>query len=77
MMLTSDMSLIRDLPIEETGQVLCSYDSCPINEIETYDHVVTFANDNQAFINQFSNAFEIMIEHGYGDAANPLEDVLD
>ena len=66
MMLTADMSLIKDLPVEETGQVSqCTYSTCPDTQSDTMLWASLFAIDNTLFISTFSEAFQIMIGHGY------------
>ncbi len=66
-MLNSDMALIFEIePFlnRDTGRVTCDWRDCPINE-QTEDITRSYAQNNQQWINDFADAFELLILTGY------------
>ena len=65
-MLNADMALIRNLSSKtDDGEVSCNYTTCPVANSETVTWVDAFADDNNLWIDEFSKAFEKMIESGW------------
>ena len=65
-MLNADMALIRNLSSKtDDGEVSCTYTTCPVASSETVTWVDAFADDNNLWIDEFSKAFQKMIESGW------------
>ena len=65
-MLNADMALIRNLSSKtDDGEVSCTYTTCPVANSETVTWVDAFADDNNLWIDEFSKAFQKMIENGW------------
>ena len=66
-MLNSDMALIFEIePFlnRNSGRVTCDWRDCPINE-ETEDITRSYAQNNQQWLDDFADAFELLILTGY------------
>lgn len=66
-MLNSDMALWNDIePFlnRRTGKVRCNWRTCPLNP-STKDITAIYARENQIWLNDFADAFELLITTGY------------
>jgi hypothetical protein len=70
-MLNSDIALVRNLErgvnIRDGGRVTCPFKGesrCPVAD-ETFQHVINYRSNRERFLEDFHEAFEIMITRGY------------
>ena len=65
LMLNSDICIFWDIHPDENGEVDCDLESCPDQDEYIKNIVLSFADDNQYWLEVFADAWDILIKTGY------------
>ena len=65
MMLNSDICIFWDIHPDQDGKVYCDSDSCPQQSDYIKSITLSFADDNQLWLDAFVDAWKILVTTGY------------